>query len=788
MMSADAASSSTPGTYASPSQAQLQPYSCLQCKNRKVKCDRIDPCANCCKAGAKCIYRAPPPRRRRKRVQPEASIEGVSAIGSENHDIGSLLEKVRRYEKLLKDLGMLKRATAGTIDEREINIALRSRPAHTGDLPTGSTDPMAGGDGKLIAKYGKSRYLENNLWMSVTDEFQDPEEILEELSEDENKNVDDSGSEATTESNLRTLCSVTQDPVHFIFPIKRVDDDLILRSLHPQPMQIFTLWQAFVDNVNPLIKILHVPTTQKAILDATADLDHVPKAMEALLFGIYVVAVSSMEEAECQSILQETKASALNRFRMGAQQALRAAGILKTSDMMVLQAYVLYLSAARHYDAHSFWSLTGISIRIGQRIGLHKDGEGLKLPPFETEMRRRLWINMVQLDSRAAELSGTGLSIVAQLWNTKPPLNINDCDLYPDMREPPVEQVTATEMMFLLLRAQVGMFLKKEMPENDAFDGGWSRLSNPAISMIEKDRAINELEQTLEEKFIRHCDLQIPLHCISSLIAKSAICRMRLFAHLPWNARGPPPNSTSTEAEEDLLFTNSLQILQSDTQIRTDKSLRRFLWHVNMHFQWHALIYLLTYLRTHTSADTRTNIAWTTIDEVFANHPEIIHGGRMRSKLCIGVDNLTLKAWEARESELQRSSTIAPSSRVPSCVRQLREQRIGAIATSSWAASGESSFEMPLDSVSQAAQDQIGQKLDLNELQNDNADGFDLNFASGDERNNPSSATNTTNEIEMVGIDAGLIDWEQWDSMCQEFEMQDQWNDAFTPAEAFPEL
>ncbi|KAL7623184.1 hypothetical protein AAE478_006865 [Parahypoxylon ruwenzoriense] len=686
LSTSDAASSLAHATQATSFQAQLQPYSCLQCKYRKVKCDRVDPCANCRKAGAGCVYRAPPPPRgRRKRIHQEVLIERGSSAGS--RDDGALLqpgehvsereqellEKVRRYEDLLKGLGVVKRTTVDARDGKETDLSPRDQSTLTARMTARGLDLTAAGDGKLVAKYGKSRYLDNNLWMIVTDEFRDPKVILEGSSEDE----DGDGNGYDTASEAADL----------IFPMQGIEDAFDLRSLHPQPMQIFMLWQAFVDNVNPLIKILHVPTTQKAILDAAADLSHVSREMEALLFGIYVITTSTVEEAQCQSTLQETKTSALNKFRIGAQQALRRAGVLKTSDTMVLQAFVLFLLSARlHYDAHTFWSLTGISIRIGQRIGLHRDGESLKLPPFQTEMRRRLWMNMVQLDSRAAELPGSGLSIMTQLWDTKPPLNVNDCDLYPDMCEPPTEHEKATETMFLLLRARLGLFLTKEMPGNDTFDGHWSRVGSPIVSMEEKNRAINNLEQILEEKFLRHADLQIPLHHFSSIIVKASVCKLRLFAHLPRNTGGfpsPSPSSTSSSlVDEDLLFTNSLQILQYDDQIRATKSLHRFLWHVEMHFQWHALIYLLTYLCTHASPNSRTETAWTTVDEIFSNHPEFIHGGRTRSKLCIAVSSLTLKAWEAREVELHTSNLAALLSTMPSCVKQLRGQRIHMAATS----------------------------------------------------------------------------------------------------------
>lgn len=65
--SPDASPSSALTSRTTPSHSQIQLYSCLQCKHRKVKCDRIDPCGNCEKAGAECVYRTPPPPKRKKR-------------------------------------------------------------------------------------------------------------------------------------------------------------------------------------------------------------------------------------------------------------------------------------------------------------------------------------------------------------------------------------------------------------------------------------------------------------------------------------------------------------------------------------------------------------------------------------------------------------------------------------------------------------------------------------------------------------------------------------------------
>jgi hypothetical protein len=116
-----------------------------------------------------------------------------------------------------------------------------------------------------------------------------------------------------------------------------------LKALHPSPIHIFRLWQTFLDNINPLIKIFHAPSVQQKVLDATANLDDIPKNTEALMFGIYAAATISMNDDECQKLFNENKEEVMARFQSGARQALRIAGYLRSSDIVVLQAFTLYL-------------------------------------------------------------------------------------------------------------------------------------------------------------------------------------------------------------------------------------------------------------------------------------------------------------------------------------------------------------------------------------------------------------------------------------------------------------
>lgn len=116
-----------------------------------------------------------------------------------------------------------------------------------------------------------------------------------------------------------------------------------LTDLHPNPVHVFKLWQVFLDNVNPLTKIIHAPTLQQRILSACGDLGSVSKELEALMFAIYCAALTSLDDAGVVKELGETRTKLLPRYRQGAQRALINAGFLKTFDMTVLQALVIFI-------------------------------------------------------------------------------------------------------------------------------------------------------------------------------------------------------------------------------------------------------------------------------------------------------------------------------------------------------------------------------------------------------------------------------------------------------------
>ena len=127
-----------------------------------------------------------------------------------------------------------------------------------------------------------------------------------------------------------------------------------IRIPHPLPAQIIRLWQQFVAAVNPLCKLLHEPTTYNAVLEATGDLTRIPKNFEALLFAIYALAAFTMEEEECEAIFNgEKKEAIVERYTFATRLAFQRVGLLRSADMMVVQAFVIHLVSRRGFTSRA---------------------------------------------------------------------------------------------------------------------------------------------------------------------------------------------------------------------------------------------------------------------------------------------------------------------------------------------------------------------------------------------------------------------------------------------------
>ena len=135
--------------------------------------------------------------------------------------------------------------------------------------------------------------------------------------------------------------AIHQDNDHLLFGARETTVNIV--TLHPEQIQIFRLWQIYLDNVNPLLKVTHTPTLQARIIDAASNLASTRPPLEALMFSIYCVAVMSLDEDDCRNMFDSAKKTLLTKYQFACQQALQNCGFLRSGDRDCLTALYLYL-------------------------------------------------------------------------------------------------------------------------------------------------------------------------------------------------------------------------------------------------------------------------------------------------------------------------------------------------------------------------------------------------------------------------------------------------------------
>lgn len=129
------------------------------------------------------------------------------------------------------------------------------------------------------------------------------------------------------------------DHLLFCSPNSSID----LSTLHPSQMHIFKIWQFYLENVDPLLKVTHAPTLQGRIIDAAGDLANIEAPLEALMFSIYCVSIFSLDQDACQKSFGSSRQSLLSSYQLGAREALLRSRFLRTDNLDCLTALHFYL-------------------------------------------------------------------------------------------------------------------------------------------------------------------------------------------------------------------------------------------------------------------------------------------------------------------------------------------------------------------------------------------------------------------------------------------------------------
>ncbi|KAL9589931.1 MAG: hypothetical protein Q9203_001250 [Teloschistes exilis] len=640
-------SSSTTPPSGPPNKAKS--LSCGTCRERKVRCDKNQPCSTCQRAKVPCIF--PSAKRLPRKRQ-----------GERKKTNEKLLQRLNRLEALVEKAGLDEKEDTPVKKEKESQPVKKEKKSPTQSNGSSPANLANGGDyvqkrrersetsqssgsqpaGKSAVEGEMSRYLSSNFWASLSEE-------VEGLRIDLNQSSDEKENDETDEPDTEPPMNPHQTlPLRsgFIFSFNTPAVDL--RSLHPSPMRIEILSMIYMTNVDPMSKILHKPTLRKFISGAKDHIDTMPgvSKMQALMFAIYFAAVTSLTPDECMAQFGDHKQQLLDRYRFGTEQALIQANLLVSMEMVPLQALVIYLMCLRsHDDSRLAWTLTSLAIRIAHALNLHRDDASTSLSPFETEMRRRLWWQIIILDGRAAEDRGADPMISELSYSTLMPSNVNDEDLDPENPRPIVCREGYTEMTFCLMCYEVAVTIRQLNYVPPGLAGGSAADALPTRE--EKEILVAECHRRLESKYLRYCDTSMPLSWATSMVTEMIMARMWLVVHKPLQRQDGDQSPRNQDRERILL--TATKVIEHARTLETEKCAEKWRWFFRTWHQWYALALALAELTVQTQGPAADR-AWAAVDSVFDSWAEKVADSRT-GMLWRPVKKLYTKARNAREGK-----------------------------------------------------------------------------------------------------------------------------------------
>ncbi|KAL4983901.1 hypothetical protein BDW68DRAFT_193972 [Aspergillus falconensis] len=555
--------------------------SCALCRDRKLKCDKLDPCTNCTSSGVACvpIYRPRLPRGRHARSNRQKLSSPTTPLPPATRRRGD------------SAINQLQQSIVGNDGK------------HT--TSTATTTQICGAVGQDV--YQRIRSLEG-----LVQEMQGQTQGNAVEPREDFTNDDGSDMASFNVGAIGTLRLLDIDnpfsPASTAFPRDK--------------NAVSKLCQVYLQNVDPIIKILHRPSLSKCMLDGSpypgaSQEDHSDQALES---AVCYAAANTMSEAQCQEAFKSSKSSVVTMYRKMCEAAIERTGLLTTRNMTVLQAFTLYLVGRRSEDeGTAVWALVALLVRLTVAMGLNakpseetREGESF----FQQQMRLRLWLTVCLMDIQTsfAEASEPLISHRDAASTIPHVAHVNDSDFDVDTLHPVASHEDLTDTTFALVTYHVQV------------TGRLLNFASPESSTIKDDpearhRLVRHFQQQVFT-LLHYCDPESSRYAwFTWHSTQSIVASIRLAELIPF--RGGRANSSlvrrpSTRPEGDAtLLRRALQNLEKAQLICSDPRGDGFRWYITT--PWLALYTAIVECATCTDA-ALVRRAWPVIEITYHQH------------------------------------------------------------------------------------------------------------------------------------------------------------------------
>ncbi|KAI0451811.1 hypothetical protein F5B21DRAFT_485668 [Xylaria acuta] len=523
------------------------PLSCEPCRTRKLKCNRNLPCDSCVKRNKSslCHYAA---NASRGHTGPSKQRNLQDRLNTLENLIASFVSGdtiVRAKTNLDKELDLDRVETVSpSIEQSNKPIQPDSDSSNHGRAEDALTPEaphlQEAGDGQV-------NYIDPSHWQSI---LEDIKEVREHLAI-----PDQPPPQSATHR-------VLADASHLFGSIPNATFTEILSSLPPQPkcdklVSWYFSTQVFISG------IVHPAKFQNEYEDFWKSPSTASPLWASLLFSILSVIVSMRQ------IMNHTPDSSIPPIHILQQRTVQCLvlGKYATANAYALETFLLHLlSCLLSNDKHptNIWFEMGTVIRLAFRMGYHRDPSNLVgISPFNGEMRRRVWLNVVQVEALMSYEMGFPSMIPSEFCDTDVPRNLENSDLHIDMATlPPTRPLSVqTAVRYSIAKHVVMSVFKKIVAHTQS-------LAVPAHERYERTTALhNEMSESynglpeslrrrdINRSFLDPSGLIVERCTIEILYLKGLIVLHRRYISYERQSLEPDPSRRACiEAALDLLY------------------------------------------------------------------------------------------------------------------------------------------------------------------------------------------------------------------------------------------
>ncbi|KAI0117827.1 fungal-specific transcription factor domain-containing protein [Nemania sp. FL0031] len=501
--------------------------SCNLCRRRKLKCNREQPCSSCTQRalGTSCTYSA----------NTEVSPRVQNGQAPKRPD--SLQDRIQQLEDLVVELMHKTSKVIPTSESQKPAVSTSPRSVVLKDLQPASfpiediqDDSSTISDTSVIQSSDTgANYVNSEHWAAILDGIAELKEYFD---------------KEKTERHVQLISHIIpNDPPgpQLLFGCSRPPEiGDILASVPPRPV-VDRLVSQYFNSFEMSVAIIH----SIQFLEEYNRFWEDPSATSCIWLGLlFAIMCLASQFQKCNS---DTDTVLKARALMGLDlETMIATFRLKTAQCLVLGRYtkggphvletlMLYF-ASEHFlrnDAEiNVWIVLSIIIQIAIHTGYHKDPKHFKdMSPFTSEMRRRVWATLIEIDLGISAQMGVPRLIKPAQVDTEAPRNLLDSDFDENTEVIPLAR-PETDLTPMLYRIVKGRLMS-------CFGLIWDSATNvksPTYAEVMEidaklEKAHRSIPNCLEWQSITHCITDNPQIILQKLFLQGIYWRAKVVLH-----------------------------------------------------------------------------------------------------------------------------------------------------------------------------------------------------------------------------------------------------------------